>query len=50
MLRKISIAGAVVLTMAGAATVGTASAASAAAAKCWVGSWKVTGAKVKIDA
>jgi len=51
MLRKISVAGAVVLTMAGAVTVGTASAASAAApkAKCWVGTWKVTGAKVKID-
>lgn len=50
MLRKISVAGAVVLTMAGAVTVGTASAASAAPkAKCWVGSWKVTGAKVKID-
>jgi hypothetical protein len=50
MLRKISVAGAVVLTMAGAATIGTATAASAAPkAKCWVGSWKVTGAKVKID-
>lgn len=48
MLRKISVAGAVVLTMAGAATIGTATAASAAP-KCWVGSWKVTGAKVKID-
>ncbi|MEO5875731.1 MAG: hypothetical protein ABIS86_06770 [Streptosporangiaceae bacterium] len=50
MLRKISVAGAVVLTMAGVVTVGTASAASAAPkAKCWVGSWKVTTAKVKID-
>jgi len=46
MLRKISVTVALVLAAAGTAATGSASAATTAKPKCWVGSWKVTSASV----
>ncbi|GAA3224839.1 hypothetical protein [Actinocorallia longicatena] len=47
MVRIMSVAGAIVVAMAGTAAMGSA-ASAAPKAKCWVGSWKVTTATVYV--